>query len=343
MRWLILFFGLLAAAPVRAAPSVSFALPLDCTPGKTCWIANYVDIDASTEAHDYACGLRSYDTHRGTDFALRDLGVMEQGVNVRAAAPGVVAGTRDGMADVNFKKIGRQAIANNECGNGLTIDHGNDWMTQYCHMKKGSLRVNKGDIVTTGQVLGQVGLSGLTEFPHLHFEVWRTGKTEDNKFHREVIDPFLGLTGPAHGTCGLGQEPLWAPDTLEMLKYSTSDIFNAGFAYRLPKPDEVRQGIFNIKELSVLSKDLVFWTDIYGILKGDIVIMQIAGPDGTVLAKAKAAIKKTQARRVISLKGKKKNSDPWPAGSYTGTVLVLHPTTGKKGTGVRMQRSVVLE
>ena len=35
----------------------------------------------------------------------------------------------------------------------------------------GKIKVSNGETVRSGQVLGQAGLSGVTEYPHLHFEV----------------------------------------------------------------------------------------------------------------------------------------------------------------------------
>ena len=58
----------------------------------------------------------------------------------------------------------------------MLIDHGGGWRTQYCHMRQGSVRVRKGDRVRDRQRLGTIGLSGKTEFPHLHLSVRFRGK-----------------------------------------------------------------------------------------------------------------------------------------------------------------------
>ena len=46
-------------------------------------------------------------------------------------------------------------------------------------MANGSLQVKPGDLVRAGQPLGHVGLSGLTEYPHLHFTIRHQGKIAD--------------------------------------------------------------------------------------------------------------------------------------------------------------------
>ncbi len=54
-------------------------------------------------------------------------------------------------------------------GNVIIIDHGLGVMTAYYHLQK--LEVNVGDEVTPGQVIGEVGSTGLSTGPHLHWDV----------------------------------------------------------------------------------------------------------------------------------------------------------------------------
>ncbi|MDO8546195.1 MAG: hypothetical protein Q7R68_02445 [Nitrospirales bacterium] len=71
--------------------------------GEICWVANYADVDPTAAARDFRCKGRSYNTHDGTDFAIRDRAVMERGVPVVASAPGTVRGVR-GKEKVSEKK-----------------------------------------------------------------------------------------------------------------------------------------------------------------------------------------------------------------------------------------------
>lgn len=57
------------------------------------------------------------------------------------------------------------------CGNYVVIKHLHDEYSLYCHMIPASLRVNKGDIVKQGQVIGRLGNSGNSICPHLHFHL----------------------------------------------------------------------------------------------------------------------------------------------------------------------------
>ncbi|HEY4612009.1 MAG TPA: M23 family metallopeptidase [Bacteroidota bacterium] len=56
-------------------------------------------------------------------------------------------------------------------GNHIVIDHGTGEYSILVHVKKGSIRVKKGDRVKQGDILGLVGNSGLSNVPHLHYEL----------------------------------------------------------------------------------------------------------------------------------------------------------------------------
>jgi len=93
--------------------------------------------------------------HAGIDVAGRD------GGDVISVAGGVVsfAGDRHGY------------------GNLVEINHGDGLVTRYGHAK--SLAVKVGDVVEKGQLIAQMGSTGRSTGPHVHFEVIRNGRTED--------------------------------------------------------------------------------------------------------------------------------------------------------------------
>lgn len=305
MRLLSALATALSASVVGAAPVLE--QPIDCALGETCFIQNYVDSDPSDQAADYACGGLSYDGHDGTDFALPTLADIRRQVTVLAAAPGVVAGLRDGMPDIAITETTRGDVAGRECGNGVAIDHGDGWVSQYCHMKQGSIAVKKGQNVAAGDPLGHVGLSGLTQFPHLHIALRHQG---------QVIDPFAPSGAP--NSCGTsGPDSLWAspPD------YVPGGLLQSGFDTAIPAYLDVFAGTTRHAPLARTAPALVLFAYGYGSRIGDAITFSITGPDGFQFDHT-VTLTKAQAR-FMRAAGKKRRTAAWPSGIYSGTVTFL--------------------
>jgi hypothetical protein len=95
------------------------------------------------------------------------------GREVLAVADGVIAVAYDGVPD-NVPHPSERAIPitlETVAGNHVLLDLGNGLYGFYAHFKPGSLRVKAGDRVSKGQVIAQLGNSGNTPSPHLHFTV----------------------------------------------------------------------------------------------------------------------------------------------------------------------------
>jgi hypothetical protein len=326
-RWAAFLLTVLVAMPARAEAPTDLALPLDCEPGQSCWILRYVDHDPGPAARDYTCGPVTGDGHKGTDFAIRDLKAMVEGVEVRAAADGVVEALRDSMTDVSVEETGRDAVAGRECGNAIRIAHEGGWTTWYCHLRRGSLMVAEGDRVEVGQPLALVGLSGDTSFPHLHFDV-RQGE--------QVLDPFVGLQ--REKDCGPGSEPLWRADVMAGLGYQPVVLTNAGFATARPEWQQVRRGDYHADSLPVSAPALVLWVEGFWVEKGDRVRFELSGPDGAPVVDRTVDLDKGW-RRWFQFMGARRPGDAWPAGTYTGEV-----TLERAGTEpVTIRRTVELQ
>lgn len=213
-----------AATAQEATPPPAFHLPIDCPAGLSCPVQNYVDRADGSEVLDYACGGMSYDGHNGTDFRLPTVAAMEAGVPVVAAAAGTVLRLRDGIDnhDGSDAAVSASVTEGRECGNGLVVDLGGGWETQYCHLSPG-LTVKEGDTVAVGTRLGTVGMTGAAAFPHVHFEVRHDGLS---------LDPFRPDPAAACGTAPT--TTLWAPDAggdhADDLAYVSPRLLNAGFA-----------------------------------------------------------------------------------------------------------------
>ncbi len=282
-----------------ALPAGAFDLqqPIACTLGEDCYIQQYFDHDPGPSAMDFTCGPLSYEGHDGTDFALPTRAMMEDGVSVLAAASGTVVATRDGEADFAPAPPGR------ECGNGVLIDHGQGWQTQYCHLKQGSLLVGKGEEVAAGDQIGLVGQSGKADFPHVHLSVRRNGVE---------IDPFAS-DAPACGTAG---EDLWSGD----IRVEKGGLLDIGIATSGPDFMAIKAGLPS-PDLSVNAPALVVWAYYFGPRAGDEIALTLTGPDGEVVA-TRARIEKTQAL-AMRFAGAKPASGSWPVGAYQGTATMF--------------------
>lgn len=64
-------------------------------------------------------------------------------------------------------------------GNTVIIEHGNNVRTLYAHIRNNGTKVRVGDTVKKGQKIAEVGSTGNSTGPHLHFEVHENGKQID--------------------------------------------------------------------------------------------------------------------------------------------------------------------
>lgn len=82
-------------------------------------------------------------------------------------------------ADVRSTAGGRVAFAGTAGGYGnmVEIDHGNGLSTRYAHLSH--IQVSEGESLSKGAVLGQVGTTGRSTGPHLHYEVRIDGEPVD--------------------------------------------------------------------------------------------------------------------------------------------------------------------
>jgi hypothetical protein len=287
---------LLAAAPV-------LELPIRCTPGQDCFIQNYFDHDSGPAAYDFTCGKLTYDGHHGTDFRLRDLVAMRNKVAVVAAAPGTVLNIRDGEQDLNVKLRDKNSLQGKEAGNGVRIDHGDGWTTQYSHLLKGTVSVQKGQRVNTGDVLGMVGLSGNTEFPHVDFSV---SKDE------QPVDPF----NLEPKICGTPAQTLWSPAVLPKLQYQQTGVLISGFAVTLPQSDIAEAGGYDAKTIPADAENLTFWVQLFGLHKDDQLILELYGPDQQRLSHSQMLLPGDKAAW-FAYNGKRRKAAYWPKGSYS--------------------------
>ncbi|PYM84564.1 MAG: hypothetical protein DME09_08125 [Candidatus Rokuibacteriota bacterium] len=148
-----------APSPVRSSGPAPPRLPFDL-------VLAIPDFDGQAPRFEWPLngtvisqfGRRRGGWHRGIDIRA-DLGTP-----VFAAAAGIVA-----ASDVEPSY-----------GNVVKIEHSHDFMTIYAHHLQNLVHV--GDVVETGQVIGQVGRTGRATAYHLHFEVRYKGAVYDSLY-----------------------------------------------------------------------------------------------------------------------------------------------------------------
>ncbi len=115
---------------------------------------------------------------------------MHKGVDLGAARGTAIFATGDGVVEKSI-----QGLARSGYGQEILINHEFGYKTRYAHMSK--RYVQKGDSVKRGQIIGEVGSTGVSTSPHLHYEVIYKGSVVNpiNYFDRNMSnEEYLELT-----------------------------------------------------------------------------------------------------------------------------------------------------
>lgn len=267
-----------ALAPVlfaTPAMALELGLPAQCELGKTCFMQQYPDMDAGKGAADPLCGGQSYDGHKGTDLRILSLKDMVKGYAVIAVADGKVLRVRDGEADHLVEtEQDRAKIAGRECGNGLVMQLEDGYEVQYCHLRKGSLVVRPEADVRKGERLGEIGSSGLAQFPHVHITVSQNG---------ENLDPLTGRKLSEGCVSTFQQESsLFSPDIVEKLDLTKPEILALGLA---GKPINHQALVNEGPPPQVTSSDELFvaWAWFANLRKGSTIKLMLKDEQGNIL------------------------------------------------------------
>lgn len=330
---LLSVFACLSFGKLALADGPPFDLPVDCL-NDQCDVVHYVDHDTGPDIRDYACGTSTYDGHRGTDFAIPDEATMLAGVSVLSIADGTVVALRDGVEDIDAGRITANSLEGVECGNGILIDHADGWQSQYCHLRRGWVAVKEGDRVQRGQVIGQIGLSGQTTFPHLHFNLRKNGN---------LVDPFsgtaMGSVGP--GDCDVSNAVLWSPTARAQLSYLDITLYGHGFSMARPNASDLKRGYGKDRELPNTSPGLYFWAYLIGANNGDVIRMSLQTPDGKGGHRDFAIDLPNDAgpRAKWFFINMDRPGQQWPAGTYHGEITF---TRGDKAPRIIGKSSVII-
>jgi len=150
--------------PDRTASTLS-ALPFQTlergmVPSATGAIAWTWPTTANVMPNNFGAGRSYNEGHEGADLGGR------RGDVIRAAAAGRVVYALASCPDNDTR---RDITCGNGWGNHVVVDHGQGVFTRYAHLQR--LAVSVDATVSVGQMLGTLGHSGLSDGPHLHFEL----------------------------------------------------------------------------------------------------------------------------------------------------------------------------
>jgi hypothetical protein len=146
--------------------------------------------DAQRFAIDYMQLNKQGEFVHGDDSDVRNF--VGYSANVLAVANGTVVSVLDELDDQAPGTLPDPATITigTVDGNHVVLDIGGGRYAFYAHLKKGSVRVKAGDRVTSGMVIGQLGNSGNTSAPHLHFHVVDSPSVLGSDGLPYVIDGF---------------------------------------------------------------------------------------------------------------------------------------------------------
>jgi len=262
---------------VNTPQAVTYNFPLRMAPGLPDYagfrVSAFVDHNpASGQVLDYYGGARTYDGHRGTDYALYPFNwnkVDAGQVQVIAAAAGtLVAKANVDPTDHNCSS------SSSDPWNYVALVHADGRMTIYGHMRYNSLTGKGiGETVTQGEYLGTVASSGNSSGPHMHFEV-RFGSFSS----AEWIDPYAGPNSQP--------ESLW----VNQRPYFDSAINRLATHSAPPNtPDPCQPTITNLQDSFTTPSNIYFYTyyrDYQGALATQ---LNLYRPDGSLFQSAQYA------------------------------------------------------
>ena len=139
---------------------------------------------------DYGYTYSNGSFHKGIDLVAAS--TAGQGADyIIAFADGTVTGYKNTFSGTT------KDTGTNGMGNYVIIDHGNGFKTRYMHMLKGSVKVETGDKVKKGQVIGYMGNTGNSSGRHLHFDISYNKSTYGGHLSnsRYYLDPKPYLKG----------------------------------------------------------------------------------------------------------------------------------------------------
>ncbi|MBB5875281.1 M23 family metallopeptidase [Xanthomonas sp. 3498] len=139
------------------------------------------------------------------------------GADVLAVADGVVRSARDGEAEhqpLSAQPEPASLTSDGLFGNYVVLEIAPGTFASYAHLRRGSLKVKAGERVQRGQVLAQLGQSGNSAAPHLHFQLSNAVAFEGSEGVPYAFERF-GYLGTESEAQLFGQGEPWHASPIE--------------------------------------------------------------------------------------------------------------------------------
>jgi len=285
--------------------------PIACNPGVSCYILSYPDLDkAEGSARDYACGPAANDGDGTLRIGLADLQSLRQGIDVLATRPGKVIDAKDGIDDLVATSKSDLKRGTPNCGNGIVIDHGGGLQSAYCHLRKDSIRVKKGDHVQAGDTIGQVGQSGVAFWPQLGFSMQSSGL---------FVDPISSMSD-LEG-CGWKQRPMIPlPDVFK--EYQGATVVSMGFSPAPITTKALKLGLgVHSPVMDREQMDMNLWAMILGVRTGDRIEVRLRDPRGRTFEYRDITANADETQTPINV-SRTRGYASWRQGTYTGEITL---------------------
>lgn len=228
------------------------------------YLSNYVDHDNSTGTIDYNGGDRTYDGHKGTDIVAYPFWwkkQLENQVEVIAAASGTIIEKDEGHFDQSCSWSGG-------ISNRVKLEHPDGTTSSYLHLKKNSVTTKSiGEKVTVGEFLGHIGSSGISDKPHLHFEV--------RSVNGDIIDPFQGQFNNTTDSSWWANQPDYYDSGINKIVLSSINPDITGD--NCPTPEQTHAKINFVQ-----GEEIIFTRYYRHSIKNEKTICIVYRPDGTV-------------------------------------------------------------
>ena len=248
------------------------------------------------------CGSKATDNNQSTHISLGTTQSHLSNIPVIATANGKV---------LEAQNIG------GFCGTRVLIDHGEGWQSSYCHLNPETLLARRNQTVQSGQVIGTIGISGQTNWPHLSYALLRNGM---------VFDPFSNRTN-LEG-CAQKSDTLWSGGINPL--YEPAQVTSIGFHVGYIRTNSILSGILKPAEkIRSETPQLSLWTLMMNIQKGDEISLKIVAPDMRIVKQQTIIAGKSRVRYPLFFSASR-GKLLWDKGVYRGEITVTRTVNGNK-------------